>query len=106
MTIKARGELIDVTDQVNLTVQFNDPSGNPINTDSYPTISIVQPSGLVALSATSAGVTQIGTGQYSYIYSVPINGPYGVYNDVWVGFINGFRIQSNFEFIVYHTQTP
>ncbi len=45
MTIKARGELIDVTDQVNLTVQFKDALGNPVNTDSFPTISIVQPSG-------------------------------------------------------------
>jgi hypothetical protein len=106
MVIKARGELIDVTDQVNLTVQFRDPSGNPINTDSYPTISIVQPSGLVCLSPTSAGVSQIGVGKYSYIFTVPINGPYGVYNDIWVGFINGLRLQSNFEFIVYHTQTP
>lgn len=106
MAIKARGELIDVTDQVNLTIQFRDTSGNPINTDSYPTISIVQPSGLVALAPTSAGVAQVDTGKYSYIYTVPINGPYGVYNDIWVGFINGFRVQTNFEFIVLHTQIP
>ena len=40
MAIKARGELIDVTDQVNLTVQFKDPSGKPIDEDSFPKISI------------------------------------------------------------------
>ena len=106
MAIKARGELIDVTDQVNLTIQFRDTSGNPINTDSFPTISIVQPSGLVALAPTSAGVAQIGTGKYSYIYTVPINGPYGVYNDIWVGYINGFRVQVDFDFVVLHTQVP
>jgi hypothetical protein len=106
MAIKARGELIDVTDQVNLTIQFRDSSGNPINTDSYPTISIVQPSGLVAIAPTSAGVAQVGVGKYSFIYTVPINGPYGVFNDIWVGFINGFRVQTNFEFIVLHTQIP
>jgi hypothetical protein len=106
MAIKARGELIDVTDQVNLTIQFRDTSGNPINTDSFPTISIVQPSGLVALAPTSAGVAQIGTGKYSYIYTVPINGPYGVYNDIWVGYINGFRVQVDFDFVVLDTQVP
>lgn len=106
MAIKARGELIDVTDQVNLTVQFRDVSGNPIDTDSFPTISIVQPSGLVALAPTSAGVARLDVGKYSYIYTVPINGPYGVYNDVWTGFINGFRIQTTFEFVVLHTQVP
>lgn len=106
MAILARGQVADVTDQINLTIQFRDPSGNPINTDSYPSISIVQPSGLVALAPTSAGVAQIGTGQYSFIYTIPINGPYGVYNDIWVGYVNGFRVQSNFEFIVEHTQLP
>lgn len=106
MVIKARGELIDVTDQVNLTIQFKDPMGNPIDTDSFPTISIVQPSGLVAIAPTSAGVAKIGTGKYSFIFTVPINGPYGVFNDIWVGYINGFRVETTFSFVVVGTQTP
>ena len=106
MTIRARGELIDVTDQVNLTVQFKDMYGNPVNTDSFPTISIVQPSGLVLLSPSSAGVQQIGTGNYLYTFTVPINGPYGIFNDIWVGYVNGFRIETTFSFAVMHTQIP
>jgi hypothetical protein len=106
MSIKARGELIDVTDQVNLTVQFNDQSGTPINTDTFPTISIVQPSGLVALLPTSVGVQQLGVGNYQYTFTVPINGPYGVFNDIWVGLVNGYRIESTFSFVVTHTQIP
>jgi hypothetical protein len=106
MTIKARGELIDVTDQVNLTVQFKDSSGNAVDTDSFPQISIIQPSGLVALLPTSAGVSKIAPGKYSFIYTIPINGPYGVFNDVWTGFINGFRIETTFSFVVAHTQMP
>lgn len=106
MTIKARGQLIDVTDQVNLTIQFKDISGNPMNTDSIPQISITQPSGLLLLSNTSVGVTQIGVGQYSYIFTVPINGPYGVFNDTWTAYINGYRIEQSFSFIVTHTDVP
>lgn len=106
MTIKSRGELIDVTDQVNLTVKFKDQSGNPIDTDSFPTISIVQPSGLVSIAPTSAGVAHISTGLYSFTYTIPINGPYGVFNDIWVGYINGFRIETTFSFVVTHTQVP
>jgi|SRR6185436_6924312 len=106
MLIKARGELIDVTDQVNLTVQFKDTSGVAIDTDSFPQISIIQPSGLVALAPTSAGVSKIAPGKYSFIYTVPINGPYGVFNDIWTGFINGFRIEATFSFVVAHTQLP
>lgn len=106
MSIKGRGELLDVTDQVSLTVQFKDAMGNPINTDSFPTISIVQPSGLVAILPTSAGVQQIGTGNYVFTYTIPIDGPYGVFNDIWVGYINGFRIETTFSFVVTHTQIP
>lgn len=106
MTIKARGEFIDVTNQVNLIVQFKDGNGEPINTDSFPKISIIQPSGLVLLAPTSTGVAQLSTGKYSYIFTVPINGPYGVFNDVWSGFINGFRVETTFSFVVAHTQMP
>lgn len=106
MTIKARGELIDVTDQVNLTIQYKDIYGNPVNTDSMPQISIIQPSGLVLLAPTSVGVTQTGTGSYSYIFTVPINGPYGIFRDDWVAYINGFRIEQMFEFAVLHTDVP
>lgn len=106
MPIKARGELIDVTDQVNLTIQYKDSMGNPINTDSMPQVSIVQPSGLLLLAPTSVGVTQTGIGQYSYIFTVPINGPYGVFNDIWTGYINGYRIEQSFDFIVVHTNVP
>lgn len=106
MAIKARGELIDVTDQVNLIVQFKDGTGTPVDTDSFPQISIVQPSGLVLLAPTSVGVTRIGVGKYSYIFTVPINGPYGVFNDIWIGYISGFRVEVQFSFVVTHTQIP
>lgn len=106
MAIKARGELIDVTDQVNLTVQFKDSTGTPIDADSFPQVSIIQPSGLVALAPTSAGVAHVGTGKYSYIFTVPINGPYGVFQDVWSAYINGFRVETTFSFVVAHTQMP
>lgn len=106
MSILSRGQVLDVNDQVSLTVQFKDAMGNPINTDSFPTISIVQPSGLVAITPTSAGVQQLGVGNYAFIFTIPYNGPYGVFNDIWVGYINGFRVETTFSFIVNHTQVP
>jgi len=104
MVIKSRGEVIDVTDQVNLVVQFKDNSDSPIDTDSFPKISIIQPSGLVLLAPTSVGIARVGTGKYSYIFTVPINGPYGEFQDVWTGYINGFRVEASLDFAVLHTQ--
>ncbi len=104
--IKARGQEIDVTEQVNLVVQFKDMVGNPIDTDTYPKISIVQPSGGVFLAPTSVGVSKVSQGKYSYILTIPYAGPYGVWNDVWTGFINGQRVETTFSFVVNHSQIP
>lgn len=105
--IRARGELIEPTDAVNLTVQFNDSStGSPINTDTFPTVSIISPSGLVILPPTSAGVTNISTGKYQFMFTVPINGPFGVFNDIWAGVINGTRVEGTLSFVVAHTDLP
>lgn len=106
MAIKVRGEVLGPTDQVNLTVKFKDSNGNPIDTDSFPQISIVQPSGSVLLAPTSVGVAHTGTGLYSYIFTIPINGPYGVYNDIWIGYVNGFRLEFQFDFVAVGTQLP
>jgi hypothetical protein len=106
MVIHIRGEICGPTEQLNLTVTFKGQDGKPIDVDSYPTISIIQPSGLVALAPSSAGVAKIDTGTYSYVFTAPINGPLGVWSDVWVGYINGYRIETAFEFIVNNTQMP
>jgi len=105
-TIRARGDVLDVTDQVNLTVRFRDEHGRPINADQFPTISIFQPSGLMAIAPTSLGVAQSGQGLYSFIFTIPYDGPYGNWNDNWVAYINGFRIEKEFTFSVLGTQVP
>lgn len=106
MAIKARGETLDVNDQVNLTVQFKDSSGNPVDADSFPKISIVQPSGAVLLTSTSVGVSRVDIGKYLYTFTIPPNGPYGVFNDIWTAYINGFMVQSEFSFVVVKTDIP
>lgn len=106
MAIKARGELLEPTDVVNLTVQFYDGFGNPANTASFPTVSIVQPSGLVALSPTSAGVSQLNVGLYMYQFTAPFNGPFGVWNDVWQGQVGNYVHSETRSFIIEHTNLP
>lgn len=104
--MKNRGETLGPTEQVNLTVQFKDGNNSAIDTDSFPKISIIQPSGNVLLSPTSVGVTKVETGKYLYTFTVPYNGPLGVYNDIWSGYINGFRVETTFSFVVVNTDLP
>lgn len=106
MAIKARGEMLSTNDQVNLTVLFKDSDGYAVNTDSFPRITVVDPTGLVSFGPTSAGVTNVSTGKYSFIYTVGYNGPLGVYSDIWDGYIGGNRVEANFSFIVSNTDVP
>lgn len=106
MAIKARGELLEPTDIVNLTIQFYDWFGNPANTTNFPEISIIQPSGLVALAPTSAGVSQLNVGKYMYQFNVPFNGPFGVWNDIWIGDVQNYIHTNTLSFIVEHTDLP
>lgn len=98
---KARGELISITDTVNLTAQFYDNLGQPADTDSFPTISIVQPSGLIYLVASSAGVQRLGVGLYMYQFEVPLGGMLGVWQDLWQGSISGTVETQTLSFIVF-----
>src|ERR1017187_6779540 len=104
--IRARGELISPTDIVNLTAQFYDGYGNPHNCDTYPTVSIIQPNGGVILSPTSSGVQQIDVGKYLFQYVAPFSGPYGAWNDLWQGTVNGFVSTEILTFIVSSTELP
>lgn len=104
--VKYRGEVLDVNEKVDLTIQFKDFTGTPVDADSFPQITIVQPSGLILLPSTSVGVTRVDTGKYSYVFTVPYNGPYGVFNDIWVGYVNGYRAESTLSFVVTPTQVP
>lgn len=104
--IKNRGDVLGTNDQVNLTVRFKDQNGNPTNTDSYPKVSLVDPDGLMIFAPTSAGVTNTGVGQYSFIFTIPYNGPFGIFSDNWVGYVNGFRVEANLNFAVLGTQVP
>jgi len=106
MVIKARGQLITPTDQVNLTVQFRDQQGQAINADSFPTVSIAQPNGSILLAPTTQGVAHTAVGQYSYLFTAGINPSFGIYNDIWSGIINGFTVQSTFSFLINNSDVP
>lgn len=106
MANKARGELLSVTDKVVLTATFYDNLGEPTDTDSFPTISIVQPTGSVLFSPTSLGVSRVNTGVYSYSFDIGIAASLGVWNDIWQGSINGEVNTQTLSFVVFDSNLP
>lgn len=104
MSTKTRNEILQPGDTVALRVQFKDQFGNPVDLDSFPTITIYQPSGNVALDV--AGVFRLDTGLYGYDYEICINPSFGVYSDVWDGELLGVPVSNTFQFIIHNTQMP
>jgi len=61
---------------------------------------------LVSVGPTSSGVSRLSAGKYQFDYTIGFTGPYGVWIDNWVGYLNGFRIEASFNFVVIHTDLP
>src|SRR5690606_6952862 len=103
---KPRSAIISPTETVSLTVQFRGPDNQPADIDSFPSITIIQPSGGVALGPTSAGVYRLDTGKYGYDFKIGFTGPIGVWTDMWAGELNGVGVNGSFNFVVHTTQMP
>lgn len=107
MTLRTRTELIQPKDTVQLTATFRDQFGAPADTDTFPQISIISPSGLVMVGPTSAGVMKLSTGKYQYNFDIGFSlGNLGVWADQWTGFINTNKIEATFNFVVNNTDQP
>ncbi len=105
-TLRTRGENVSYGETVQLRALFRDSSGDPVDLDIFPTITIVEPSGNVALGPTSLGVFRLSTGLYGYDYPVALNASIGVWNDIWDGTLLGSSVSGSFNFVVQNTQLP
>lgn len=93
-------------DTIRLRAQFNGSDGQPADTDSFPSITIVQPTGGVIIGPTSAGVFHESTGVYGFDLEVGLMPDIGVWRDIWQGTLSGFTVTNEFTFQVNTTQLP
>lgn len=101
-----RSQIIQPSDTVLLRARFTGPDGLDTDLDVFPSITIIQPSGGVAIGPTSTGVMRIGVGEYQFSYSVGLYPPIGVWRDIWRGTIGGYEVVGEFTFQVNTTQLP
>jgi len=105
MAILHRSEIIQPNDTVALAAKFA-IDGAPIDLDIFPNITIIQPSGGVAVGPTSAGVMRIGIGTYQFSYSVGLYPPIGTWRDVWQGVYQGANMIGEYTFTTFNSQLP
>ena len=106
MAFRNRDETIQHRDTAQLKMEFRDTFGTLVDLDAFPTITIVQPSGSVALGPTSTGVFRISTGIYAFDYVVGANDSVGVWADIWSGNLQGIPVSGSGCFVIYDTQLP
>lgn len=104
--INSRGQGGQPTQVIQLLAKFHDGSGNLIDLDSFPTVALIQTNGAVYLQPTSAGVFHLSTGVYGYDFDIPYTVDLGTWSDRWVGQLNGFAMQAEFNFVISTTQQP
>ena len=83
MATNPRSQVICPGDTVALRARFTGPDGEDVDLDLFPSVSIIQPSGGVAVGPTSQGVMRIGVGEYQFNYAVGLHPPIGTWRDVW-----------------------
>lgn len=106
-TFKSRGQIIFPTEGIHLSITFRDFTGVPADLAAFPTISIIQPNGNVAITPTSAGVYRTAVGVYGFDYLLGINPSLGVWVDFWSGTtIDGYTLTGEFNFVVDNTDIP
>lgn len=106
MATRPRSQIIQPGDTVRLRVLFRGSDGQPADLDSFPAVTVVEPSGGVVAGPTSAGVFREAVGTYGFDFDVGLMPALGVWRDIWQGTLNGFSVFSEFTFMVATTDMP
>jgi hypothetical protein len=101
-----RSDIIQPGDTVILRARFTGQDGEPTDLDAFPSVTVIQPGGGVAVGPTSAGVIRTGIGEYQFNYSVGLYPPIGTWRDIWRGIIGGYEVIGEFTFTTYTSQLP
>lgn len=105
--IVTRGQGATLGDTIQLSTIFRSAlTGEPIDPDNLPTISITQPSGNVIFSFTSSGVYRLDTGVYGYDYVIQDTTPLGIWEDNWRAEAESRILYNTHNFAVLASQVP
>ncbi len=89
-----------VGETIVLEVAFADILGNPKDSDSTPTVSIIDEDGTTVRATSATGVDWIGVGKYRLEFDVPDGYTSGTWSDTWTGAVDGYQINAAFNFLV------
>src|SRR5260221_1684947 len=105
VAIRLRGEGVQLNESIKLIARFYN-NGVLADLDSFPLITVTQPSGVVLFGPSSSGVVREAVGIYSYILPIGYNLSLGIWFDIWTGTFSGNTVIQEYNFVVQSTQLP
>ena len=91
---------VPVGEEITLEAQFKDSAGNPKDTSVYPSVQILDAATSVVRGLGSSGVTRTACGRYRLTFIVPDGYTSGMWNDRWLGTVDGYSLENIFDFTV------
>jgi hypothetical protein len=91
---------VPVGGQIRLETQFFDSAGNKKDPESFPTVEIFDGDGYLVRAASAASVTRPALGKFRLEYTIPDGYVAGVWTDVWDATVDGYALNSVFDFNV------
>lgn len=85
---------------IKLEVQYFDVVGHSKDTDSTPTVEILDALGATVRTASSSSVVRIGLGHYRLDYEVDDGFEPGAWSDIWRATLDGYALANLFDFTV------
>lgn len=91
---------VPIGEQIILEAQFRDSAGNPKDTTSFPAVQILDAAMEIVRGLSASGVTRTACGRYRLSFIVPDGYLAGMWNDRWVGSLDGYTLENIFDFTV------
>ena len=95
-----RGQPVGYGQSIQLKVLFKDSTGTATDLTTFPQIQITDPTATIYMDYTSTSVYHVSTGTYAYDFTVPLDGPVGVWSDNWSGIMGIDTVGGSFNFVV------
>lgn len=98
---------VNQSETIRLSIQFKDQALNFVDPPAPPTITIVDPTNTVIISANStSGVIRQDVGLFYYDFIVPQNGMLGSWSDIWSVSVNNRPFNKMLNFVVNKATDP
>lgn len=91
---------VPVGGHIRLETRFRDSGGNLRDTDSYPSVEILDNDGGSVRAPSNAEVQRLADGHYRLDFEVPPGFTEGVWHDQWTAAVDGYAAIARFDFVV------